>query len=53
MSIEEPVNDKQVAKIAKKKMQERMESLSRMYLKAETIQPGEAEADDDHVIEED
>jgi len=54
MSVEEPaVSDKQIAKIAKKKMQERMESLSRMYLKAETGQPSEVEADDDHVIEED
>jgi len=54
MSTEEPVvSDKQIAKIAKKKMQERMDSLSRMYLKAETTQPGEAESEDDHVIEED
>jgi hypothetical protein len=53
MSIEEPVvSDKQIAKVAKKKMQERMESLSRMYLKAETGQADETESDDDHVIED-
>jgi hypothetical protein len=53
LKIEEPaVDDKQIAKIARRKMQERMDMLSKMFLKAETGSPDDAEAEDNHVIEE-